>query len=114
MPVQARACFGFVAEDSVGKSSFPAIQAAPSFPAAFPHIFGDSNEAQCLIPCAIDQDPYFRMVGPPAPNLSKQAGGKLIGPLMHWQSFMCQHARVFATGWHGRLDLPVTSLLAQR
>ncbi|KAL7722291.1 tryptophan--tRNA ligase [Entamoeba marina] len=47
-------------KDNVGKISFPAIQAAPAFPSCFPHLFG-KNKIRCLIPCAIDQDPYFRM-----------------------------------------------------
>lgn len=36
-------------------------QAAPSFPTSFPHMFGRRTDIRCLIPCAIDQDPYFRM-----------------------------------------------------
>lgn len=36
-------------------------QAAPSFPTSFPHMFGERRDIRCLIPCAIDQDPYFRM-----------------------------------------------------
>ncbi len=36
-------------------------QAAPSFPDSFPHMFGERKDLRCLIPCAIDQDPYFRM-----------------------------------------------------
>ena len=48
---QAKGIFGFIDSDNVGKHSFPAIQAAPSFPVAFPHIFGANNtEALCLIP----------------------------------------------------------------
>mmetsp|Transcript_9119 Transcript_9119/g.21232 ORF Transcript_9119/g.21232 Transcript_9119/m.21232 type:complete len:411 (+) Transcript_9119:56-1288(+) len=66
---QARGCFGFTNEDNIGKFSFPAIQAAPSFPVAFPHIFGTRVDVQCLIPCAIDQDPYFRMTRDVAPRL---------------------------------------------
>jgi tryptophanyl-tRNA synthetase len=63
---QVRGIFGFSMEDHIGKISFPAIQAAPSFPDCFPHIFGTAAECgagkvRCLIPCAIDQDPYFRM-----------------------------------------------------
>ena len=55
--------FGFDGTSNIGKIAFPAIQAAPSFPSSFPLVLGagrDSNMA-CLIPCAIDQDPYFRM-----------------------------------------------------
>jgi len=55
--------FGFDESCNIGKTAFPAIQAAPSFPSTFPIVLNagrDSNMA-CLIPCAIDQDPYFRM-----------------------------------------------------
>ena len=38
-----------------GKYAFPAVQAAPSFSSSFPDIFGDHEDLQCLIPCAIDQ-----------------------------------------------------------
>uniref|UniRef100_A0A7E4VZY3 Tryptophan--tRNA ligase, cytoplasmic n=2 Tax=Panagrellus redivivus TaxID=6233 RepID=A0A7E4VZY3_PANRE len=66
---QARAIFGFVGEDSMGKSAFPAIEAAPCFATSFPHIFGNKKNIPCLIPCAIDQDPYFRMTRDAAPRL---------------------------------------------
>mmetsp|Transcript_25468 Transcript_25468/g.60433 ORF Transcript_25468/g.60433 Transcript_25468/m.60433 type:complete len:412 (-) Transcript_25468:293-1528(-) len=66
---QAKGIFGFTDSDNIGKHSFPAIQAAPSFPVAFPHIFGTDTEPLCLIPCAIDQDPYFRMTRDVAPRL---------------------------------------------
>ena len=38
-----------------------AIQAAPSFSNSFPMIFGERSDIPALIPCAIDQDPYFRL-----------------------------------------------------
>jgi tryptophanyl-tRNA synthetase len=69
---QVRGCFGFKGEDNIGKWSFCAIQAAPSFPDCFPHIFGLNSKAQCLIPCAIDQDPYFRLTRDMAPKLKYQ------------------------------------------
>jgi tryptophanyl-tRNA synthetase len=53
----------------VGKSSFPAIQAAPSFSSSFPTIFGEKSNLFCLIPQAIDQDPYFRVTRDVAPRL---------------------------------------------
>jgi tryptophanyl-tRNA synthetase len=31
------------------------VQAAPSFPDTFPHMFGEGKKLRCLIPCAIDQ-----------------------------------------------------------
>ncbi|KAF5357814.1 hypothetical protein D9756_001672 [Leucocoprinus leucothites] len=62
---QAKATFGFnesqVTLDNIGKVHFAAIQASPSFSNSFPHIFGTTSNIPCLIPCAIDQDPYFRL-----------------------------------------------------
>ncbi|NXV05116.1 SYWC protein, partial [Cettia cetti] len=53
------------------KISFPAIQAAPSFSSSFPQIFNGKENIQCLIPCAIDQDPYFRMTRDVAPRIGQ-------------------------------------------
>ncbi|XP_047337840.1 tryptophan--tRNA ligase, cytoplasmic-like [Impatiens glandulifera] len=61
--------FGFSGEDHIGKISFPSVQAAPSFTSSFPHLFHGNNNIRCLIPCAIDQDPYFRMTRDVAPRL---------------------------------------------
>ena len=57
---QSKGTFGFTDSDSVGKAHFVSVQAAPSFSHSFPQIFGDKHDIPCLIPCAIDQDPYFR------------------------------------------------------
>jgi tryptophanyl-tRNA synthetase len=57
----AKATFGFNESSNVGKIHFASIQAAPSFSNTFPHIFGTKSDIPCLIPCAIDQDPYFRV-----------------------------------------------------
>lgn len=49
----------------IGKIHFAAVQGATSFASSFPHIFGEdeklTNAIPALIPCAIDQDPYFRL-----------------------------------------------------
>lgn len=58
---QVKATFGFNDSDNIGKVHFAAIQAAPSFSNSFPNIFGEASNIPCLIPCAIDQDPYFRL-----------------------------------------------------
>ncbi|EIN08014.1 tryptophanyl-tRNA synthetase [Punctularia strigosozonata HHB-11173 SS5] len=58
---QAKATFGFNDSDNIGKIHFASIQAAPSFSNSFPQIFGEVSNIPCLIPCAIDQDPYFRL-----------------------------------------------------
>jgi len=57
---QVKGIFGFDDSCPIGKIAFPAIQAAPSFSGSFPFIFGENKTVPCLIPCAIDQDPYFR------------------------------------------------------
>ncbi|XP_062378276.1 tryptophan--tRNA ligase, cytoplasmic [Sardina pilchardus] len=66
---QVKGIFGFTDSDCIGKISFPAIQAAPSFSNSFPQIFNDRKDVTCLIPCAIDQDPYFRMTRDVAPRI---------------------------------------------
>ncbi|KAI9621639.1 hypothetical protein H4Q26_015647 [Puccinia striiformis f. sp. tritici PST-130] len=58
---QSKATFGFNDTDNIGKSHFVAIQAAPAISSSFPQIFGTKETIPCLIPCAIDQDPYFRL-----------------------------------------------------
>ncbi len=81
--------FGFDGSSNIGKTAFPAIQAAPSFPSSFPVVLGaertngkfngDAHNMACLIPCAIDQDPYFRMTRDIAHKLvpkSHPLGGK--------------------------------------
>lgn len=66
---QIRGLFGVDDSSNIGKVSFPAIQAAPAFSSTFPHIFGENSNLQCLIPCGIDQDNYFRMTRDVAPRL---------------------------------------------
>ncbi|KAK4741634.1 hypothetical protein SAY87_025222 [Trapa incisa] len=44
-------------------------KAVPSFPSSFPHLFSGKENLRCLIPCAIDQDPYFRMTRDVAPQI---------------------------------------------
>ena len=66
---QARGIFGFSGESNIGQVGFPPTQAAPAFPDCF-HLFGtDKKSLRCLIPCAIDQDPYFRMTRDAAPRI---------------------------------------------
>ncbi|XP_061415283.1 tryptophan--tRNA ligase, cytoplasmic isoform X1 [Lethenteron reissneri] len=79
---QVKGIFGFGDSDCIGKISFPAVQAAPSFSSSFPHIFGGRTDVQCLIPCGIDQDPYFRMTRDVAPRI-----GYLKPALLHCSFF---------------------------
>ncbi|KAJ2097236.1 tryptophan--tRNA ligase [Coemansia sp. S100] len=57
----ARSSFGYTDSDHIGKIHFPCIQIAPAFSSTFPSIFGNRTDIPCLIPCGIDQDPYFRL-----------------------------------------------------
>ncbi|EGG12808.1 uncharacterized protein MELLADRAFT_51354 [Melampsora larici-populina 98AG31] len=58
---QSKATFGFTDTDNIGKSHFVAVQAAPAMCTSFPQIYSAKDNVPCLIPCAIDQDPYFRL-----------------------------------------------------
>ena len=79
---QARGIFGFTDSDNIGKQAFPAIQSAPSFSRSFQIPLKGLKNMPCLIPCGIDQDPYFRMTIDVAPRM------KLHKPaLMHNKFF---------------------------
>jgi tryptophanyl-tRNA synthetase len=66
----AKAVFGFDNSTNIGLSFFPALQAAVAFYAQ-EREGGKSGgkDVQCLIPCAIDQDPYWRIARDVAPTL---------------------------------------------
>lgn len=53
----AKSVFGFTNESNIGIVFFPAMQAAPAF---LPSDL-KGKKVPCLIPCAIDQDPYWRI-----------------------------------------------------
>ncbi|CCE79450.1 Piso0_001514 [Millerozyma farinosa CBS 7064] len=57
----AKAVFGFKDSDCIGKIHFASVQIATAFPSSFPDVLGLPDKTPCLIPCAIDQDPYFRV-----------------------------------------------------
>ncbi|KAI9699733.1 MAG: hypothetical protein M1836_002767 [Candelina mexicana] len=62
---QSKGAFGHNDSSNIGIVQFPAIQSVAAFATSFPSIFGSdpskSSTIPCLIPCAIDQDVYFRM-----------------------------------------------------
>lgn len=58
---QSKSTFGLSDCDSIGKVHFVALESAPAFSSTFPEIFPDGKDVPCLIPCAIDQDPFFRI-----------------------------------------------------
>ncbi len=60
-----RAVFGFEDSSNIGIIFFPAVQAAP----AFLESALKGKNVPCLIPAAIDQDPYWRVARDVAPKL---------------------------------------------
>jgi len=79
---QIRSLFGFNDSDNIGKIAFPAVQCAPCFPDSFPHIFGTRKDITCLIPCAIDQDPYFRLTRDIAKTLGYKKPTTIYGKFL--------------------------------
>jgi tryptophanyl-tRNA synthetase len=61
----ARSVFGFTNETNIGMYFWPALQAAPCF---LPSVL-EGKPIRTLIPAAIDQDPYWRIVRDVAPKL---------------------------------------------
>lgn len=57
---QIRATFGLSDSDNVGLFAFPIFQAVPALSSTFPQLF-NNQKLKCLIPCALDQDVYFRI-----------------------------------------------------
>ena len=57
---QVSSTFGLTSSDSIGKIAFPAYEMAPCDPIC---LFGpDATNMKCLVICAWDQDPYFRLI----------------------------------------------------
>ena len=75
--------FGFTDQSNVGMVSWPSYQIAASFSCAYPHLF--RKKSLCLIPYAIDQDPYFRLSRDIQKKLKQPLAcsimGKFIPPL---------------------------------
>jgi tryptophanyl-tRNA synthetase len=61
----ARAVFGFDSSTNIGMVFFTSMQSAPAF---LPAILSGRN-VPVLIPCAIDQDPHFRITRDVAPKM---------------------------------------------
>jgi tryptophanyl-tRNA synthetase len=61
----AKAVFGFQNDNNVGEIFFTSIQSVPAF---LPTV-KEGKEVPTLIPCAIDQDPHFRITRDIAPKL---------------------------------------------
>ena len=69
--------FGFNEQANVGMISWPSYQIAAAFSEAYPNLFVE--KAYCLIPYAIDQDPYFRLARDVAKKLKLLPPCSIIG-----------------------------------
>ncbi|MEZ0345030.1 MAG: tryptophan--tRNA ligase [Infirmifilum sp.] len=67
----ARAVFGFDNETSIGLIFYPALQIVPTL----------FERRRPLIPCGIDQDPYFRLQRDIAPRLNRYKTSELLAKL---------------------------------
>ncbi|KCZ74677.1 tryptophan-tRNA ligase, partial [Anncaliia algerae PRA109] len=76
---EAEKVFGFSSSSNIGQISFPPKQIAPCFPSSFPFL---KNYKHCLIPAAIDQDPYFRLARDKAPPLGENKPATIYSKFM--------------------------------
>jgi len=60
--------FGIKNNSCLGQLVWPVYQTTAAFSQSYKEIFGNQN-VRCLVPYAIDQDPYFRMARQVAPKL---------------------------------------------
>ncbi|XWV25840.1 tryptophanil tRNA synthetase [Tupanvirus soda lake] len=56
----ANKIYGFNDHNNIGQLQWGAYEMAPAMCGAFPHLFGNRKDVMCLVPCAVDQAPYFR------------------------------------------------------
>ena len=95
--------FGFDEHANAGMIVWPSYQIAAAFSEAYPHLF--KKKALCLIPYAIDQDPYFRLSRDVAKKLKLLSPcsiiGKFIPPLTgiegKMSSTVSQKSTIFLT-----------------
>ncbi len=73
-----KAVFGITDSDNIGKVFFPAIQIVPAF--ILSAISG--KNMRCLIPYAIDQDPYFRVSRDVLPKLGYYKPSSIISKFL--------------------------------
>ncbi|KAL6121731.1 Tryptophan--tRNA [Nucleospora cyclopteri] len=71
--------FGFDHSTSIGLAAFPATEIAPAFSSSFSFL---PQQMPCLIPCAVDQDPFFRMARDKAAALGEQKPSLLYVALL--------------------------------
>lgn len=68
----ARAVFGFNSDTSIGLVFYPALQIVPTL----------FERSRCLIPCAIDQDPYWRIQRDIAERIGYKKASTILSKFM--------------------------------
>lgn len=76
---ESRKVFGFDLTTNIGMVEFPAKQIAAAFASSFSFI---PDGTQCLIPCAVDQDPYFRLARDKASRMEEKKPATLYVSLL--------------------------------
>jgi len=92
--------FGFTDEASIAMMDWPLYQTAASYYQAYPNIF-KGKPTYCLVPHAIDQDPYFRLARDLSAKVEKY---KLIKPCNIMSKFVPP-----LTGDSGKMSSSVSS-----
>jgi len=69
---QARNTFGFQNESNVGQINYPALQIVPSL----------FEKGHCLIPCGIDQNPYFLLQRDIAPKIGYAKNSTILSKFL--------------------------------
>lgn len=75
-----KSTYGFNGSENIGMINWVAKQIMPCFPIYFPQLL--SQDAMCLVPYSIDQDPYFRDARYYAEKLGYQKPTSIIGSFL--------------------------------
>lgn len=76
---EASKIFGFDMSSSIGQVGFPSREIAPCFSSSFEFI---GKGAMCLIPAAVDQDPFFRLARDKARMLGEKKPSSIYVSLL--------------------------------
>lgn len=69
--LEVQKVFGFSSSTNIGMIEYPARQIAPCFSSSF-DFFDKNTRINCLVPAAIDQDPFFRLARDKANKLKEK------------------------------------------
>jgi len=76
---EAMKVFGFDLNTNIGMVEFPSKEIAAAFSSSFSFL---KKKMQCLIPCAVDQDPFFRLARDKSNSLNERKPASLYLSLL--------------------------------